>query len=118
LRYVKPSWAAIYHGDTLKHFEALVFPTIGRSPIATITAVELLPLLRKIEACGTLVTAHKVLRASGQVFRYGVATGRRERNRAADLRGALKANNDAEIIDTEAVERFVLTIGQKRFPSP
>ena len=55
------------------------------------TAPELLALLRKIEARGTVVTAHKVARACGQVFRYGIASGRCERNPAADLRGALKA---------------------------
>lgn len=91
LENVKPGWAAVYHGDTVKRFEAFVFPTIGRQPIASITAPELLPLLRKVEARGTLVTAHKVLRACGQVFRYAIATGRCERNPAADLRGALKA---------------------------
>jgi integrase len=91
LENVKGGWAAVYHGDTAKRFEAFVFPTIGRRPIASVTAVELLPLLRKIEARGTMVTAHKVLRACGQVFRYGIATGRCERNPAADLRGALKA---------------------------
>jgi integrase len=48
-------------------------------------------MLRKIEARGTVETAHKVARACGQVFRYGIATGRCERNPAADLRGALKA---------------------------
>jgi integrase len=91
LENVKGSWAAVYYGDTLKRFEAFVFPTIGRRPIANVTAAELLPLLRQIEARGTLVTAHKVLRACGQVFRYGIATARCERNPAADLRGALKA---------------------------
>ena len=90
LENVKAGWAPIYHGDTLKRFEAFVFPSIGRRSIASITAAELLPLLREIEGRGTLVTAHKVLRASGQVFRYGIATGRCQRNPAADLRGALK----------------------------
>jgi integrase len=91
LENVKESWAEIYHSDTEKRFKAFVFPSIGSRPIASITAAELLPLLRKIEARGTMVTAHKVLRACGQVFRYGIATGRCERNPAADLRGALKA---------------------------
>jgi integrase len=91
LENVKGGWAAVYHGDTTKRFETFVFPTIGRRPIGSVTAAELLPLLRKIEARGTMVTAHKVLRACGQVFRYGIATGRCERNPAADLRGALKA---------------------------
>jgi integrase len=88
---VKPKWAAIYHHDTTARFESYVFPDIGRTPIAAVTAPELLAVLRKIEKRGTVETAHKVARACGQVFRYGIATGRCERNPAADLRGALKA---------------------------
>ncbi len=88
---VKPKWSAVYHGDTLKRFEAYVFPGIGRRPIGEVTAPELLALLRKIETRGTVETAHKVARACGQAFRYGIASGRCDRNPAADLRGALKA---------------------------
>lgn len=88
---VKPRWTPIYHGDTLKRFETFVFNGIGRKPIAEVTAPDLLALLRKIEARGTVETAHKVARACGQVFRYGIASGRCERNPAADLRGALKS---------------------------
>lgn len=88
---VKPSWAAVYHSDTKKRFKAFVFPYIGARAIAGITVPEVLTLLRRIEARGTMVTAHKVLRACGQVFRYGIITGRCERNPAADLRGALRA---------------------------
>jgi integrase len=91
LETVKARWVPVYHADTLKRFKAFVFPAIGRDPIASVTAPGLLALLRKIEARGTLVTAHKVLHACGQVFRYGLATGRCERNPAVDLRGALKA---------------------------
>jgi integrase len=75
----------------LKRFEAYVFPSIGRRPIVEVSAPELLALLRKVESRGTVETAHKVARACGQVFRYGIASGRCERNPAADLRGALKA---------------------------
>jgi hypothetical protein len=46
--------------------------------------------LRKIEARGAINTAHDAREFSGQVFMYGIATGRCERNVAADLRGALK----------------------------
>lgn len=91
LENVRPKWAAVYHSDTLKRFEAFVFPGIGRRPITEVAAPELLAVLRKIEKRGTVETAHKVARACGQVFRYGIASGRCERNPAADLRGALKA---------------------------
>lgn len=88
---VKPRWTAVYHGDTLKRFEAIVFPSIGRTPISEVTPPQLLMMLRKVEARGTVETAHKVARACGQVFRFGIASGRCERNPASDLRGALKA---------------------------
>lgn len=91
LENVKPKWSAIYQSDTLKRFEAYVFPGIGRRPITEVTAPDLLALLRKIEAQGTVETAHKVARACGQVFRYGIASGRCQRNPAVELRGALKA---------------------------
>ncbi len=91
LENVRPKWAAVYHHDTLTRFEAFVFPGIGRRPITEVAPKELLALLRKIEERGTVETAHKVARACGQVFRYGIASGRCERNLAADLRGALKA---------------------------
>lgn len=93
---VKPKWAPVYHSDTRKRFEAFIFPGIGRKPIAQVTAPELLALLRKVEARGTVETAHKVARACGQVFRFGIASGRCERNPAADLRGALKARPKAQ----------------------
>jgi integrase len=91
LANVKPKWVDIYHHDTETRFETYVFPDIGRTPVKDVTPPELLAVLRKIEARGTVETAHKVARACGQVFRYGIATGRCERNPAADLRGALKA---------------------------
>jgi 3-hydroxybutyryl-CoA dehydrogenase len=48
-----------------------------------------LQALRRIEARGAIETAHRVKDACGQVFRYGVATGRCERDPCVDLRGAL-----------------------------
>jgi integrase len=91
LENVRDKWAPVYHSDTLKRFEAYVFPGVGRRPITQVAAQELLALLRKIESRGTVETARKVARACGQVFRYGIASGRCERNPAADLRGALKS---------------------------
>jgi integrase len=91
LNNVELKWAAIYHNDTTKRFETYVFPDVGRTPIKDVTAPELLAMLRKIEARGTVETAHKVARACGQVFRYGIAAGLCERNPAAEIRGALRA---------------------------
>ena len=96
LENVKEQWAPQHHADSLKRFEVHIFPRIGCRPIRDITAPELLSVLRAIEARGTIELAHKVARACGQVFRFALASGRCERNPAADLRGALKAKPRAK----------------------
>jgi integrase len=71
-------------------FENDIFPYLGKLPIAEITPTEFLDVIRKIEDRDAKDTAHRTLGSCGQVFRYGVATGRCERDITADLRGALK----------------------------
>ncbi len=72
-----------------------VTPFIGHLPIASIKPKDLLDMvLRKLEGRGAVDTAHRVRQLCGQVFRYAVATGRAERDIAADLRGALAAKQE------------------------
>jgi len=66
-----------------------VFGEIGSQPIAVINAPMLLTMLRRIEARGAVYTAHRVRGLCGQVFRYGVAIGRCERDPTGDLKGAI-----------------------------
>lgn len=84
-----PRWADT-HGDKIRRrLESDLFPWLGRKPIAEIRAPLLLQTLRRIENRGALETAHRALQNCGQIFRFAVATGRAERDVAADLRGAL-----------------------------
>ncbi len=62
-------------------------PYLGRWPIGDVTAPELLKLLRRIETRGTIETAHRVRSVVSRVFRFAIATGRAERDPAADLKG-------------------------------
>lgn len=66
-----------------------VFGEIGDKPLAAINSPVLLTMFRRIEARGAAYTAHRVRGLCGQVFRYGVATGRCERDPTGDLKGAL-----------------------------
>ncbi len=84
------TWAPNHSSRVLGLLENDLFPYLGSRPIADITAPELLVHLRRIEQ-RVVERAHRALGNCGQVFRYGVATGRCERNPAADLRGALQA---------------------------
>jgi integrase len=58
--------------------------------LGEISSPMLLQTLRRVEARGVRETVHSISQACGPVFRYGVATGRCERNPAGDLRGALR----------------------------
>lgn len=67
-----------------------VFPFIGNLPIHTIGPRDVLDkAVRKIEARGSIDTAHRAKQICGQIFRYAVAVGMAERDVTSDLRGAL-----------------------------
>ncbi len=84
-----PNWATSHASRVLSRLERDVFPWMGSNPAPTITAPELLTVVRRIEQRGALESAHRTLQICGQVFRYAVATGRAQRDPSGDLRGAL-----------------------------
>jgi integrase len=98
---------------TMSALEKDLFPALGSRPVSSITAPELLAALRRIEARGAIETAHRAKQTAGQIFRYGVATGRAERDPSADLKGALKnpkKKHLAAITDPAEVGRLMLSI--------
>ena len=108
-------WVPTHAADVLRRLEINMFPDIGATPIADLTAPALLAALRKIEHRGAHDLAHRVLQVSGQIFRYGIATGRCERDLSTDLRGALaphKGKHQAAITPEElpdllrAIDRY------------
>ena len=62
-----------------------------QKPVATITAPQVLEVIKRIEKLNILETAHRTLQAAGQVFRYAVQNGYTDRDVTADLKGALPA---------------------------
>jgi integrase len=96
-------WADTHSDRIIRRLERDVFPWIGARPIAEVTSPELLAVVRRIEG-RTIETAHRALRSCGQVFRYGIATGRCQRDPAADLKGALppaEKSNFAATLDPQ-----------------
>lgn len=97
-----PGWAKSHADKIIARLEKDIFPWLGKRPIAEIKAADILSCLRRIEERGAIDTAHRALQNCGQIFRYAIATGRAERNVAADLKGALppaKAGYFAAITD-------------------
>lgn len=82
-------WSKPHAATILDRLARDVFPWLGNRPIVEIKAPELLEVLHRIEKRGALDSAHRVRHYCGQVFRYAIATGRAERDVAADLQGAL-----------------------------
>ena len=99
-------WAPSHADKIIRRLERDIFPWIGKRPIASITAPELLAALRRIEERGAVETAHRAHQNCGQIFRYAIATGRAERDPSPDLRGALpsvKQTHHAAITDPKAI---------------
>jgi integrase len=83
-------WSPIHAKRWLAGLHKDVFPYVGRMPVAAITPPVMLDTLRRVERRGAIETLDKLRQSAGQVFRYGVQTGRCERDPVADLRGAFK----------------------------
>ena len=108
-----PQWVPSHADKIIRRFERDLFPWIGNRPIATISAKDLLAVLRRIEDRGAIDTAHRAHQNCGQVFRYAVATGRAERDPSADLRGALsptKEQHHPSITEPKAIGQLLRAI--------
>lgn len=82
------------------------YRAFGSTPIADLKAPDLLEFLRGVEAEGKHDTATTLRALLGRVFRYGIATGRCERDPATDLVGALitpPARHHPAILDPKKV---------------
>lgn len=86
----KHRWSAGYCKSLMRRLENNIFPKLGSRPIADITPPEMLATLREMESRDANDLAHRVQQVCSQIFTYGIATGRVERNPVNDLRGALK----------------------------
>ena len=84
-------WSEAHSTKWIRLQEANLFPWFGSLPLADITAPLLLETLRRVESRGKNETAHSLREYAGQVFRYGIATGRCTNDPAHALRGALQA---------------------------
>ena len=82
-------WSASHHRHIKECFERDVYPWIGNRSLRELSAVEVLATLRRVVDRGAVETAARTKQFIGQAIRYGIATGRAERDVTQDLRGAL-----------------------------
>lgn len=96
-------------GTLRRHRQRLdkyIFSTLGKEPIATVTAQELLAALRRIEATGKKDTAIRTRELCSAIWRYAVVEGRAPHDIAGDLRGVLApaaSKNYGALTDPKAI---------------
>lgn len=99
-----PTWSESNAKKVLARLEKDIFPFMGKQDISQIGAPELLKTIQRIEK-RSVDTAYRALQECGQVFRYGMVTGRNQHDPSPALRGALQKNptgHFAAIIDPTA----------------
>lgn len=83
--YNAPRWAESTTYKAKLYLENDLIPGIGARPVKAITRPDLVELVRKVEARGTLNAAGKIRQWLHQIFRYGLAKGVVDANPATDL---------------------------------
>jgi len=102
-------WSKNHANNVMMRLERDVFPYIGSEAIADIEAPDILDVIRKIEKRGSLDVAGRTKQICGQVFRYGIITGKCIRDPSADLRGALKTRKTKHFaaLDIKEIPAFL-----------
>ncbi len=106
-------WAESHSKRVKAQLRNDLFPFIGNIPISSLSPMDVLAALRRIEDRGAIETAHRARQKCGEVFRYAVATGRAERDVTQDLKGALrpvKGNRRAAITEPKSVGALLRAI--------
>ena len=101
--------------DKVQWLLSKAYPLIGDRPLNQIEALEVLAVLRKLEAAGRYESARRMRSVISRVLRYGIATGRAQRDVAADLRGAIvvpKTKRYAAITSPKLVGELLRDIEQ------
>ena len=100
-------WTERHAYYVIRRLEADIFKEIGSRPINQITAPELLHTIQKIEKRGAIDIAHRALQTCGQIFRYGIATGKTQSDISKDLKGSLttrKKTNYSKLEESQLPE--------------
>ena len=113
-------WTEGHATKTLQGLEKHIFPELGQHPIADITPAELLAVLKAMQARGTIDRANRLRQTCGEVFRYGIVTGRNKGNPAADLIRALQPSRQRHFaaLTKEQLPDFLQALKKEYRASP
>lgn len=86
----KTRWVESYASRIWGRIEDDLLPDLGERPINTITPLEMLDVLRKIEDRGAVESAKRIKQYASHIFQYGVILSMCERDPTRDIGRALK----------------------------
>lgn len=102
-RHMAPRWSPVHAAEVLAGFERDILPAIGTREPDSISAKELLALLREIEARGSRATARRMRQRLSAVFGYGMSLDLCTQDPAAKLgqglQGAVLVRPHAALVD-------------------
>ena len=94
LQVRKPGWTDTNFNKEQARLENHAFPYIGSRPVVSLGVADIRPVIERLSKAGHLEQAHRLRFQLSRVFKYAVATGRAERDPAADLSEALPSRRD------------------------
>ena len=83
-----PMWTEGHAKQWMGNLEKYAMPVIGNKPITDIEPMDIMQIMRDMEALGIHETRDRLLQTIGVTFKYAMATGRAKSN-PADIRIAL-----------------------------
>ncbi len=108
----KSGWSDYYLKQVERGMEVDVYPFIGRRPLRSITANDILQVLNRIVDRGAETVAINVRQWCSSAFRYGVATLRCDYDPVSALRDAIirPPIENATPMSRDELKRFLLTL--------
>lgn len=102
-------WSAGYAMKIMDSLEQDAFPSIGKRPVAEISAKDMLDLLSKIEARGALETTSRVKQRCSAVFNYAITKLLTASNPVLPLQGSFQApkNKNHTRLKIEEIPEFM-----------
>ncbi|UVE65270.1 tyrosine-type recombinase/integrase [Burkholderia pyrrocinia] len=89
LQKKRKTWTERHFGEILRMLETDAYPFIGSRPMRSITAHDVLSLVRRVEERGSPSVAIKLRQYVSNVFQYAVITLRADSDPASVLRGSV-----------------------------
>ncbi|WP_160106147.1 tyrosine-type recombinase/integrase [Pseudomonas izuensis] len=98
------TWSSKYAADEWTRLEQHAFPNLRKLPVSQIQPLDLIAVLRKVQATGATSSAFRLLSTIRQILDFAINSGRLAHNVAIGREGALKVHkpkNRAHVSLTE-----------------